>query len=285
MKNFTLILLGVLLCTAVVQSETIDGVLYNPSRLGHYEHLKISDTLTSEGGLKTEKMVMTGQVTVQGSDNYTISGETEVKGSVRMSDTTFNVDTLSHNGGLATFAKASEIATLEGYLDDSTFSTSANSINAEASVYVKESLTLGGNKIPLNNYPSSCNGKGLTWVPHQVDGKIWQVLGFNGCTTTSKGTGSGNVGSGSGSGSGSGNREMTWKTQRVVSSVSRCDCSFGLTCVQATASWYNSGYTFCSYTPRVGNSCTTYGSCYVEECHSSSGCKACTLTEYKCTYE
>ena len=51
MKNLSWAVLGLLLCVPFTGAETIDSVSFNPARLGRYETLKVSDQLTTKGGI------------------------------------------------------------------------------------------------------------------------------------------------------------------------------------------------------------------------------------------
>lgn len=49
--------LGVLLCATIsVSAESVSSVTFNPSRLGDYEHLKVSGSATLRGGLKAKDL-------------------------------------------------------------------------------------------------------------------------------------------------------------------------------------------------------------------------------------
>ena len=94
MKNLSWAVLGLLLCVPFTGAETIDSVSFNPARLGRYETLKVSDQLTTKGGIEANAVTVQsgGTVSVNNAGNYKFPA-TEVKGSVEMTSTDFKADT------------------------------------------------------------------------------------------------------------------------------------------------------------------------------------------------
>ena len=58
MKNLSWAVLGLLLCVPFTGAETIDSVSFNPARLGRYETLKVSDQLTTKGGIEANAVTV-----------------------------------------------------------------------------------------------------------------------------------------------------------------------------------------------------------------------------------
>lgn len=197
MKKFLVLSSLLLIVSAVSQAETVDAVYFNPSRLGRYEMLRISDKLTARGGVEaTEMSIATSDngsgVTLTNNGTYSIAN-VEAAGTVDMPSTRFTVTNVqaSNTGGEATFEQESTINTLtsNSRILTGTLSTS-NTMHIQGGSTTDfngdraQGLLLGKNYIPV---PTGCNN--LQFVGRtDKDNKKWNVLacvGEGSCRTSS----------------------------------------------------------------------------------------------------
>lgn len=180
MKNLSWAVLGLLLCVPFTGAETIDSVSFNPARLGRYETLKVSDQLTTKGGIEANAVTVQsgGTVSVNNAGNYKFPA-TEVKGSVEMTSTDFKADTLNSRGTASFENKSSSAQSKISTLNTSTADVRANILDlTSVTVPTGGSLTLGENAIPEPT--QSCSN--LRWVERTTDDNYkYKVLAFGAC--------------------------------------------------------------------------------------------------------
>ena len=180
MKNLSWAVLGLLLCVPFTGAETIDSVSFNPARLGRYETLKVSDQLTTKGGIEANAVTVQsgGTVSVNNAGNYKFPA-TEVKGSVEMTSTDFKADTLNSRGTASFENKSSSAESKISTLNTSTADVRANILDlTSVTVPTGGSLTLGENAIPEPT--QSCSN--LRWVERTADDNYkYKVLAFGSC--------------------------------------------------------------------------------------------------------
>lgn len=187
MKNKIAILFGIILCAASAPAEVVESVSYNPSRLGQFERLKISDRLNAPGGVQSSRLTVraNNRVTMQNAGNYQLDYAFP-SGKVSMPAAQFEAATLNTRGGEGEFSRAgsdytSTIGTLQGDLVRLKANVlRVNQINVRgtpAASYDGDSiqgLVLGLNDIPN---PSSTGACTLRWVERRADdGNKYQVL-------------------------------------------------------------------------------------------------------------
>ena len=193
MKKLLFILPSLCFLASWAAAETIESVSFNPARLGRYESLKISDTLTTPGGIEANAMTVQSGGTVNFSNNQHYQADAvSVKGKVNMPNTLFRVPTLNSKGTASFNSKASTAQSSISTLNSSlarikadvlklgsltvTGATTANYAGSSVS-----GMTLGNNKIPVP--ASSC--KNLQWVTRKSDdGYTYKVLGFGSCVSS-----------------------------------------------------------------------------------------------------
>ena len=166
MKKLFYVLPGLCLFASGAAAETIDSVSFNPARLGRYETLKVSDQLTTKGGIEANAVTVQsgGTVSVNNAGNYKFPA-TEVKGSVDMKSTDFKAVTLNSRG-TASFENKSSSA--ESKI--STLNTSTADVRA------------GENDIPRPASVGLDNCSNLTWVERTTDDNYkYKVLAFGTC--------------------------------------------------------------------------------------------------------
>ena len=180
MKNLSWAVLGLLLCVPFAGAEVIDSVSFNPARLGRYETLKVSDQLTTKGGIEANAVTVQsgGTVSVNNAGNYKFPA-TEVKGSVEMTSTDFKADTLNSRGTASFENKRSSAESKISTLNTSTADVRANILDlTSVTVPTGGSLTLGENAIPEPT--QSCSN--LRWVERTADDNYkYKVLAFGSC--------------------------------------------------------------------------------------------------------
>lgn len=99
MKRIILVLIGAVLGVAAYAAETVSSVSFNPSRMGEYTYLKVSDKVTLLGGLEaaTVNIASGGTVTMTADSSarvYEVPSVTGAPGAaVNMPDTAFHGDT------------------------------------------------------------------------------------------------------------------------------------------------------------------------------------------------
>lgn len=189
MKNKIAILFGIILCAASAPAEVVESVYYNPSRLGQFERLKISDRLNAPGGVQSSRLTVraNNRVTVQNAGNYQLDYALP-SGKVSMPAAQFEAATLNTRGGEGEFSRegsdyTSTIGTLQGDLVRLKANVlRVNQINVRgtpAASYDGDSiqgLVLGLNDIP-NPSSGSTGACTLKWVERKADdGNKYQVL-------------------------------------------------------------------------------------------------------------
>lgn len=198
MRKLLYILPGLCFLASWSVAETIESVTFNPARLGRYENLKVSDKLTTKGGINAQSVTVqsSGLVSVDNSGNYQ-ADTVDVSGQISMPTTQFITPTLESRG-TASFvntkkssslvnqnaSSASEIKTLNSMvrvkgnvlkLGNVTVSGATTTDYDDNSA---SGLTLGGNNIPVPT--ASCSNLG--WISRVADdGNVYKVLGFASC--------------------------------------------------------------------------------------------------------
>lgn len=189
MKNKIAILFGIILCAASAPAEVVESVSYNPSRLGQFERLKISDRLNAPGGVQSSRLTVraNNRVTVQNAGNYQLDYAFP-SGKVSMPAAQFEAATLNTRGGEGEFSRAgsdytSTIGTLQGDLVRLKANVlRVNQINVRgtpAASYDGDSIQ--GLVLGLNDIPNPSSGSTgvctLKWVERKADnGNKYQVL-------------------------------------------------------------------------------------------------------------
>ena len=196
MKKYIWAILGIyVLGVSGYAAEIIESLSFNPSRLGRYETLKVSDKLVSKGGINAQALTIQsmGTVTIDNDGDYQIL-EADVQGAVDMPETLFEGGTV-YSSGTAAFVDRTSGA----YSNIRQIDTQADLLRLRANVLrvgtmsieggeaqdyddaAVSGFTLGNNKIPK---PSrTCSG--LSWITRTAEqnGKKYnyQVLGYTNC--------------------------------------------------------------------------------------------------------
>lgn len=171
-------------------AETIESVTFNPARLGRYENLKVSDTLTTQGGVNAQAVTVQsgGTVSVQNSGNYQ-ADKVDVAGNISMPSTQFVTPTMEVKGKAAFVNKSSNAASeiknlnsivrVKGNVLKLGNVTVTGATTTDYDDNSASGLTLGGNNIPTPT--SACSN--LSWINRVADdGKAYKVLGFASCS-------------------------------------------------------------------------------------------------------
>ena len=191
MKKCLYLVAGVFFTAAWLPAETIDSVSFNPSRLGRYENLKISDTLNSKGGIEAQAVTVqaAGTIDFENNRNYQFD-TTTVESSLYMPYTRFVAGTLNSQGTAAFEDETSSVTSTINNLNNTSVRVRANvlrlgnvSIDGGGVAAVdydgnpSSGFILGNNKIPQPG--KSCTG--LKWTPIKTEEGLYQVLAFNKC--------------------------------------------------------------------------------------------------------
>ena len=180
MKKLFYVLPGLCLFASGAAAEAIDSVSFNPARLGRYETLKVSDQLTTKGGIEANAVTVQsgGTVSVNNAGNYKFP-VTEVLGSVDMKSTDFEAGTLNSRGTASFENKSSSAESKISTLNTSTADVRANILDlTSVTVPTGGSFTLGENAIPEPT--QSCSN--LRWVERTTDDNYkYKVLAFGAC--------------------------------------------------------------------------------------------------------
>ncbi len=180
MRNLSWAVLGLLLCVPFAGAEVIDSVSFNPARLGRYETLKVSDQLTTKGGIEANAVTVQsgGTVSVNNAGNYKFP-VTEVLGSVDMKSTDFEAGTLNSRGTASFENKSSSAESKISTVNTSTADVRANILDlTNVTVPTGGSFTLGENAIPEPGQECS----NLRWVERTTDDNYkYKVLAFGTC--------------------------------------------------------------------------------------------------------
>ena len=184
MKKLFYVLPGLCLFASGAAAEAIDSVSFNPARLGRYETLKVSDQLTTKGGIDANAVTVQsgGTVSVNNAGNYKFPA-TEVLGSVEMKSTDFKADTLNSRGTASFENKSSSAESMITTLNTSTADVRANILDlAKVSIPEGGSFVLGENNIPRPASVGLDNCSNLTWVERTTDDNYkYKVLAFGSC--------------------------------------------------------------------------------------------------------
>ena len=186
MKKLFYVLPGLCLFASGAAAETIDSVSFNPARLGRYETLKVSDQLTTKGGIEANAVTVQsgGTVSVNNAGNYKFP-VTEVLGSVDMKSTDFEAGTLNSRGTASFENKSSSAESMITTLNTSTADVRANILdltNVTVPDEDENSLRLGENNIPRPASVGLDNCSNLTWVERTTDDNYkYKVLAFGTC--------------------------------------------------------------------------------------------------------
>ena len=196
MKKYICMIFVLFAVSLISKAETVDAVYFNPSRLGRYEMLKISDTLTAAGDIQAGSMsIQTGNKATITADSYTIK-TINASGSISMPNTEFIANRMSVlRGGKATFGKEDSVSSIDDLYDTEFIKTGTLDavrvgmyITGDKSVSDLDgkkplALRLGTNNIPVP--PSECTN--LQFVERKADdGKKYKVLA---CTNSAACTG------------------------------------------------------------------------------------------------
>ena len=186
MKKIFYVLPGLCLFASGAAAEAIDSVSFNPARLGRYETLKVSDQLTTKGGIEANAVTVQsgGTVSVNNAGNYKFP-VTEVLGSVDMKSTDFEAVTLNSRGTASFENKSSSAESKITTLNTSTADVRANILDLTSVTVPDEdenSLRLGENDIPRPASVGLDNCSNLTWVERTADDNYkYKVLAFGSC--------------------------------------------------------------------------------------------------------
>lgn len=192
MKNKIAILLGMVLCAASAPAEVVESVSFNPSRLGQFERLKISDRLNAPGGVQSSRMTVHSgnRVAVENAGNYQLDYALP-SGKVAMPGTQFESANLKARGGEGEFGRegnsyVSTVGTLQGDMVRLKANVlKVNQINVEGSPATSyDDNTIQGLELGLNDIPNPSTGStgncSLQWVERKADdGNKYQVLAAN----------------------------------------------------------------------------------------------------------
>lgn len=192
MKNKIAILLGMVLCAASAPAEVVESVSFNPSRLGQFERLKISDRLNAPGGVQSSRMTVHSgnRVAVENAGNYQLDYALP-SGKVAMPGTQFEAANLKAKGGEGEFGRegnsyVSTVNTLQGDMVRLKANVlKVNQINVEGSPATSyDDNSIQGLELGLNDIPNPSTGStgncSLQWVERKADdGNKYQVLAAN----------------------------------------------------------------------------------------------------------
>ena len=193
MKNILLVTAALCVLSVAGVAEEIDAVYFNPSRLGNYETLRITNKLTSTGSVTANSVRVAGTTTVTASGNslgsstapvYKFTGVIDGKnGYINMSGAEFDItEGVTVNGGPSGVARAQFKKTGSGVFSDLGGVNPSPALGLEGNLYggnltvdqtdtVKisgvshqlygenpriEGLRLGGNVIPVSSL-QNCN--------------------------------------------------------------------------------------------------------------------------------
>ena len=206
MKRFFIAGLMMLCGFAVAQAEPVDAVYYNPSHLGRYDVLKVTNTLDALGGvIVQENMTISsaGTTEISGANRgYEFTGIETTK-AVDLKNTNVTAGSISGRSDTAEWSftgagKSSSVGsvTAGAHLKSGVFEAETtggtpgwvNFTGTSAKQYdgtTRGGLSLGGNVIPVQDVNNT-----LKWVDRKDDsGKMWKLLGMTG-TGSSTCTGS-----------------------------------------------------------------------------------------------
>ena len=180
------------LCAASASAEVVESVSFNPSRLGQFERLKISDRLNAPGGVQSSRMTVHSgnRVAVENAGNYQLDYALP-SGKVAMPGTQFEAANLKSRGGEGEFGRegnsyVSTVGTLQGDMVRLKANVlKVNQINVEGSPATSyDDNSIQGLELGLNDIPNPSTGStgncSLKWVERKADdGNKYQVLAAN----------------------------------------------------------------------------------------------------------
>ncbi len=183
-----------LFCAAGVQAEEqISSISFNPSRLGLFEQLRLTEGMTSRGNVTvSDVFLIRKNTTLTTKDGLTVNKDIDAqKGRVDIPATDLQINSggspsLEVTGGYAQFLNDSKIGSLptNTWIRSPKMNLGTLTITGGPGMLFDNDayangLVLGGNDIPLT--PSDCTG-GLAWVSRkEAGGSTYQVLAVTGC--------------------------------------------------------------------------------------------------------
>ena len=187
MKHLLTGLLALFVFAPAVRAEVIDAVLFNPSRLGRYENLKVSSELDASGGVNVQTATVQSHsaVNVNSPSGYNLENVSAHK--VNLPNTAFQSSSFQAAGGKASFGSG-EIQNLKDSAQKMRVKGKTVTVGKDVTVEMLggedssnqevKGLRLGGNDIPQP--VSGCVD--LNWYAQKAaSGKEYKVLGFKSC--------------------------------------------------------------------------------------------------------
>ncbi len=187
MKHLLTGLLALFVFAPAVRAEVIDAVLFNPSRLGRYENLKVSSELDASGGVNVQTATVQSHsaVNVNSPSGYNLENVSAHK--VNLPNTAFQSSSFQAAGGKASFGSG-EIQNLKDSAQKMRVKGKTVTVGKDVTVEMLggedssnqevKGLRLGGNDIPQP--VSGCVD--LNWYAQKAaSGKEYKVLGFRSC--------------------------------------------------------------------------------------------------------
>ncbi len=206
--KFYLFILAAFFCAAPLSAEVISFVNFNPSRMGEYDYLKVSEKAVLQGGLQTERLEVEsgGTVTVNAADNLnynitTVKTEDFPSATVTVSMSTasfkggdsVNLPDVNLYGGTTSFeGENSYVATLQEYSDagrqaETILRQRAGSIEADTVVIAGPSKKNGASLVTLygdDDDDDNSTTKGFHLAGNDIpEPTVGHVVDKNGGTT------------------------------------------------------------------------------------------------------
>ena len=187
MKHLLTGLLALFVFAPAVRAEVIDAVLFNPSRLGRYENLKVSSELDASGGVNVQTATVQSHsaVNVNSPSGYNLENVSAHK--VNLPNTAFQSSSFQAAGGKASFGSG-EIQNLKDSAQKMRVKGKTVTVGKDVTVEMLggedssnqevKGLRLGGNDIPQP--VSGCVELGW-YAQKAASGKEYKVLGFKSC--------------------------------------------------------------------------------------------------------
>lgn len=189
-----------LFCAAGVQAEEqISSISFNPSRLGLFEQLRLTEGMTSRGNVTVSNVFLIRKnTTLTTKDGLTVNKDIDAqRGRVDIPATDLQINSggspsLEVTGGYAQFLNDSRIGSLptNTWIRSPQMNLGTLTITGGPGMLFDNDayangLVLGGNDIPL--IPSDCPDGALAWVNRKdSSGSTYQVLGVTGCPATNE---------------------------------------------------------------------------------------------------
>lgn len=207
MKKFLCMLAVLTAAVPALQAERIRAVYFNPSRLGSYDILRVSERLATNGGLQTASVNInanpSGVVSALATDKLTgdstysyrfgpITTNSAVyatesmgidagKGIINMPGTAFEITNVVATGGTASFTGTGGVySSLNNIASDSTVNLRGNTLNASTPPTVKVS---GASSVTLEGETTAIKGLRLGGnliplpLPNNCNYLKWNTLG------------------------------------------------------------------------------------------------------------